>query len=76
MQAYSSGYLASSTSKLPHSAMNVNQNDIWSYLPYIFVWDNDIRLTVEETQDLIAPRNHDLTDTAAALVKLHVTDPS
>lgn len=52
--------------------MNVNQNDIRTNLFDILIGNHDIRLTVEKIQHLITPRNHDLTDTAAALVKLQV----
>ena len=53
--------------------MNVNQNDIRSDLLDILVGNHNIGFTIEKIQYLVAPRNHDLTDTAAALIKLQIT---
>ena len=53
--------------------MNLNYNDIRSDLLDVLIRNHNIGLAIEKIQYLVAPRNHDLTDTAAALVKLQVT---
>lgn len=52
--------------------MNVNQNDIRTDLADVFEGNHYIRLTIQKIQDLISPRNHDLTDTATAGVELQI----
>lgn len=55
--------------------MNVNQNDVRADLTDILKRYHNIRFAVQKTQYLIVPRNHDLTDTSAALVEFQITHP-
>ena len=59
-------------SNVPYSAVNVNENNVRSDLPDIFKRNHDIRLTVQKTQEPVAPGHHNLADTAAAGVELQV----
>jgi len=52
--------------------MNVNQNNVRPNLSYILIRDYNIGLTVQKIQYLIAPRHHDFTDTAAAVIELQI----
>ena len=57
---------------LTYSAMNVNQNDVRTYLADVLKRDHNIRFTVQKTQYPVISRNHDLTDAAAARIKFQI----
>jgi hypothetical protein len=54
--------------------VNVNKNNIRSNLSDIFEGDDDIGFAIQKIQYSAAPRDHDLPDAAAALIKLQITD--
>lgn len=52
--------------------MNVNQNDVRTYLADVLKRDHNVRLAIQETQYPVISRNHDLTDAAAARIKFQI----
>ena len=60
-------------------AVDVNKNNVRPDLADILVRDHHLKILLENTQQLAAIRDHDLTDTAAALVKFkirHLAQPA
>ena len=68
------GCANSTSDSTPDSTSNVNQNDVRADLADILVRNDDIRLTIQKIQNSVLTRDHDLADTAAALIKLQVAD--
>ena len=56
--------------------MNVNENNVRPNLSDILEGNHNIRLTVQESKQFIAARDHDFADTAAAGVKFQIAYPS
>lgn len=53
--------------------MNVNQNDIRSYLTDIFEGNDNIGLTIQKIQNPVVSGNHNLADTSTTGIKLQIT---